>query len=190
MQLLRDKRGQGVFEFVIILPMFLFIIVLCLTFGKLVYAKMTTEIAAREAARTYAVLSNQEYGENEVSLRAKAAATSNLLGLLPVNDRYYSPDRNVKLETVKLGQGSSGSIPIPDSTGDYCQAEVEVLVPIEAPYFRKILGTKSRLEEDGHQVSSDWDDPYGELHGDEYVVKIKGDAVFKKEPRIEGGSPD
>lgn len=179
-KLLRREEGQEALEFAIILPVLLFIVVLMLTFGKVVYARMAAELAAREAARTYAVLSNQELAPSAVAAMAREAAASNISGILPVEKEYFDAESDVSLQDVSLASGAA----VPDPSGEYCQAEVKVRVPIEAPWFRRLLGKSYKEGAEG------WEEPFGKPKEGEYVVEVKGDAVFKKEPKIEAsGEP-
>jgi len=178
---LHREEGQEALEFAIILPVLLFIIVLMLTFGKVVYARMAAELAAREAARTYAVFSNQALDPSAVVAMAREAAASNISGILPAKKEYFDAESDVTLQDVSLASG----IAVPDPSGEYCQAEVKVRVPIEAPWFRRLLG-KSAYKEG----ADGWEEPFGRPKDGEYVVEVKGDAVFKKEPKIEdSGEP-
>lgn len=175
-EILKDSKGQEVLEFVIILPVLLFVVVLLLTYGKVVYVRMTAELAAREAARTYAVYSNQDYGSFTLLEKARQAAANNLSGVLPVKKEYFDAVNDVNVSDVSL----VGKNTVPDPNGEYCKAEVQVRVPIEAPFFRRLLGKPT--------VGSDWNKAFGKRKGTEYVVEVRGDAVFKKEPKIEEGN--
>jgi Flp pilus assembly protein TadG len=147
--------------FVFILPIFLGLVVLCLTFGEIIYARMAAELAAREAARTYAVNVNQNVSADPAEL-AREAAASNMKGVLPVNSAYFDPGKDVQIDGSYDVGGDS----------NYCRAVVTVRVPIAAPFAERLLG--------GSMV-------IGSPQGGVYMEAVTGSAVFKNEPNIWGG---
>lgn len=60
-KLKKNEMGQAVVEFVLILPLILVLLFGAIDAGWLLYAKISTTAAAREAARAVAVLDETEY---------------------------------------------------------------------------------------------------------------------------------
>lgn len=175
LKLLRQEQGSEVLEIGIVLPVITCIIILCFTFQTFAFGKATAELAAREAARTYAVYINKDTDEATVIDKAKNAAMNNLQGVFPKGDQYCSPN-DIKIENCSL---SAEGVPIPDPGGEYCLATVKAGVPIAAPWIRRLLGSSA--------TDPTWDDPLGQKVNSEYVFPVSGHAVFKKEPKIEVG---
>jgi Flp pilus assembly protein TadG len=172
--LINDQRGSEVLEFALVFPVIIGVIILGITFAQLAYSKAAVELAAREAARTYAVNINNNVSENEVIALARESVKGNFQGIIPLADRYFNPETDVIITSGSLAGGTV----IPDSTGEYCQSTVSVKVPIQTPWIRRLIGT-------GMPNDPTWDDPLGKAEGTEYVFPIEGTAVFKKEPRLE-----
>lgn len=173
--LIKDQRGSEVLEFAVVFPVIIGIIILGITFAQLAYSKAAVELAAREAARTYAVNINNNVNGDEVIALARESAKSNFRGVIPLADRYFNPEADVIIDDCSLAEGAV----VPDPAGDYCQSTVSVRVPIHTPWVRRLIGTSMPND-------STWEDPLGEEMGTEYVFPIKGTAVFKKEPKLEG----
>lgn len=169
-----SERGSEVLEFAIVMPAFLFIILLGLTYGKVVYALYSVKLAAREAARTYAISYNTQLSADEVQVNARESAANNLRGILPSGNTYFDPASDVAFE-----EGDTGTNGFVAGSGDYIQATVKARVPIETPWFRRIIGTSANAENN---------EAFGTKSGDEYVKEIVGKAVFHKEQFLEGSS--
>jgi Flp pilus assembly protein TadG len=56
------QRGQGVVEFAVVLPVFLFILISILDFGRAIYAYSVVANCAREGARRGIILAEDEEG--------------------------------------------------------------------------------------------------------------------------------
>lgn len=155
---LRNNKG-GVFEFVLILPIVTFLILMLLIYGKIVYVKMAAEMAAREAARTYAVY----HAEADAVSKTKSVALEEFRNALPVNTSSVQ----VTIQEGYIRTGSGGNTYFQEGTPrDYCRVEVTVDVPIEAPYFHYLLGSNKVV---------------GTKKGNSYVKEVRADAVFYKE---------
>jgi Flp pilus assembly protein TadG len=165
-KLIKDERGMEALSFVIILPIFIGMVVMCLTLGMAVYARMSTELAAREAARTYAVNVNQGSGDSQAQSLARAAALSNLQGTLPGmpsaggSNTYFNPASDVVINPSFVVDGDN----------NYCLVSVTTRVPIMAPFAEKLLGGTLVIGSKGQ--------------GNQYMETVTGSAVFEKEPTI------
>jgi Flp pilus assembly protein TadG len=68
----RDRRGQTIVEFALILPIFILLLVGIIDFGRAVYASSTIQNAAREAVRVAIVDQNTTVIETEAIEQAVA----------------------------------------------------------------------------------------------------------------------
>jgi Flp pilus assembly protein TadG len=71
-ELKKSDWGQAVVEFALVLPVILILVLGSIDAGWLLYAKISTTAAAREAARAVSVLDKTEYGTFQSVADAKA----------------------------------------------------------------------------------------------------------------------
>lgn len=175
----KGQRGQSALEFAIMLPLLMVPVLMLTTFGMITYAKLATTLAAREGARTYAILANNAEDKATAVERAKQAAGANFTGIIPSSSKYFNSNNDVVVEDVSL----SGSQVIPDASGEYCRVTVKARVPITTPWFRRVLGSKTTMHFEGSEEEA-WNEPLGVQQDGEYVFPIQDFAVFKKEPKL------
>ncbi len=68
----KSQKGQAMVEFALVLPVLLILVLGSIDAGWLLYAKISTTAAAREAARAVSVLGKTEYGQFQSIADAKA----------------------------------------------------------------------------------------------------------------------
>lgn len=68
----KSQKGQAMVEFALVLPVLLILVLGSIDAGWLLYAKISTTAAAREAARAVSVLDKTEYGQFQSIADAKA----------------------------------------------------------------------------------------------------------------------
>jgi len=175
----KGQRGQSALEFAIMLPLLMVPVLMLTTFGMITYAKLATTLAAREGARTYAILANNSENKAAAIAKAKEAAGANFTGLIPSSTRYFNENNDVVVEDVSL----SGSRATPDANGEYCRVIVKARVPLNTPWFRRVLGSKTTTQFEGSDEEV-WNQPLGVQQEGEYVFPIQDFAVFKKEPQL------
>jgi len=71
-KLKQSDLGQAVIEFALVLPVILILVLGSIDAGWLLYAKISTTAAAREAARAVSVLDKTEYGTFQTVADSKA----------------------------------------------------------------------------------------------------------------------
>ena len=71
-KLKQSDLGQAVVEFALVLPVILILVLGSIDAGWLLYAKISTTAAAREAARAVSVLDKTEYGTFQTVADSKA----------------------------------------------------------------------------------------------------------------------
>lgn len=71
-KLKQSELGQAVVEFALVLPLILILVLGSIDAGWLLYAKISTTAAAREAARAVSVLDKTEYGTFQTVADSKA----------------------------------------------------------------------------------------------------------------------
>jgi Flp pilus assembly protein TadG len=76
----RGRRGQALVEFAIVIPIFVFLCMALLDFGRVVYAQNTVSQAAREASRT-ATLEPADAAFKYAKIRQSAKSMATGLGL-------------------------------------------------------------------------------------------------------------
>ncbi len=92
----RAVRGQNIVEFALVFPILLFLLVMMLEVGRLIYVQIVVTNAAWEGARTGATLSNPARGDAEIVGAVQRAA----YGLDPtrlridINPTQYEFPRN------------------------------------------------------------------------------------------------
>ena len=158
MKILKDERGS-VLEFVLTIPIVLAIILIGITLIMLSYSKIASNISAREAARTYAVMAYEADEATRVD-QAKTVAVESFQGILPLKNVYINKDN------VELGSPMPG----------YVSGTVTAYVPLMAPGMGKILNKDSTLFDNSGTVQSEGRDVR--------VLTVKGYAVFKEEINI------
>lgn len=70
----RGWRGQNLIEFALVLPLLLFLLVMMLEVGRLLYVQIVVTNAAWEGARTGATLANPSRGDAEIVGAVQRAA--------------------------------------------------------------------------------------------------------------------
>lgn len=68
----KSQKGQAMVEFALVLPVLLILVLGSIDAGWLLYAKISTTAAAREAARAVSVLDKTEYGQFQSIANDKA----------------------------------------------------------------------------------------------------------------------
>lgn len=68
----KSQKGQAMVELALVLPVLLILVLGSIDAGWLLYAKISTTAAAREAARAVSVLDKTEYGQFQSIADAKA----------------------------------------------------------------------------------------------------------------------
>lgn len=71
-KLKKSELGQAMVEFALVLPVILILVLGSIDAGWLLYAKISTTAAAREAARAVSVLDKTEYGTFQTIADSKA----------------------------------------------------------------------------------------------------------------------
>ncbi len=140
---LSRQRGQTVVEFALLLPLFLFLILFLIEFGFVMYANITVNNTAREAAR-FAAVANEpglcDASDSVVTIEDRAvAASANLLTcgvVLPNGDpqvtvNYVDYDGDI----VSEGQFTRG-----DGVVIRIQYEYEMVTPLAELASLPLLG--------------------------------------------------
>lgn len=92
----RAVRGQNIVEFALVFPILLFLLVMMLEVGRLIYVQIVVTNAAWEGARTGAVLSDPSRGDAEIVGAVQRAAYGLDPGRLKIdiNPTQYEFPRN------------------------------------------------------------------------------------------------
>jgi len=69
--MLKNKKGQQMVEFAVVLPVIVLCMGLLVTFGQLIYARMVVQMAAYDGARRAVVMASPSAGRAEADDRAR-----------------------------------------------------------------------------------------------------------------------
>ena len=120
----KSEEGQSMIEFVLVLPILLFLITLMFDFGWMFYNQIGLENSARNAARVACV----EY--SDVCLQD--------------NGSYYIPPRR-EFDYVQISQTNKGWVPV-DSDDDITEMEQRILYEVETSIPRNLEDTSVFIE--------------------------------------------
>lgn len=116
-KLKKSEWGQAVVEFALVLPVILILVLGSIDTGWLLYAKISTVAAAREAARAVSVLDETEYGTFQSVADAKATTVPGDESV-DVSPKNYSEGAPVTVTVTTIISPLVGFLPtsiIPDS---------------------------------------------------------------------------
>ncbi len=152
-------------ETIVVTPVLLGVVILGLLLIEHTYVKHVTHLAAREAARCYAIgISQPGADPNAVLSQAQEVARRNTTIWLNIKPEYFNPSNDVTMERVNIG-----------GTPYYVGTET-IHVPVHAPWIRKALG-KPKVGES----QESWNQPIGRSSPVGYVRDISSIAVFRGE---------
>jgi Flp pilus assembly protein TadG len=139
-------RGQALVEFALVVPIFLLVLAGILDFGFMLYSRMSVINAAREGARSGAMIADPTTIAAVVRARVISAAAQGGLGLVASN----VPDARCVQTTSTSTPSPSCTWTLYDKTTNPAGAQVgdSVLVTINYDYhsfFPLLLGTKFTL---------------------------------------------
>jgi Flp pilus assembly protein TadG len=96
---LKNKKGQGLVEMALILPILILCLGIIITAGQLLFAKMTVQMAAFEGGRSAVVQTNRSTAKTVANEKAKAV-TKNGIGLENITYSFDAPSSWKKGDTL------------------------------------------------------------------------------------------
>ena len=122
----RNRHGQALVEFALIVPIFLLILMGILDLGRAVYASSTINNAAREAGRRAIV---DQTCQNVIGVAVKHSVA---LGALPISVTWLAPDGSVI--------ASCPTSPTGNSVSDIANVRVTYVYTAATPLISQLLG--------------------------------------------------
>jgi len=107
---LRSTRAQAVVEFAIIIPVFLFLLLMAVDFGRVFFTYVQVSNAAREAASYGAVQPNDTSGMQARAVQEKNSQTQGEAPLEPIDATCTTPAGTVIACSAAAGAGGAGNI--------------------------------------------------------------------------------
>lgn len=110
-KLRKSQSGQAIVEFVLILPILLTLVLGSIDAGWLLYAKISTAAAAREAARAVSVLDSVEYADARLIANGKLTSVPGNLQPVRVIPETYSEGAQVTVTVTTFVSPLVGFLP-------------------------------------------------------------------------------
>lgn len=107
---LRSTRAQAVVEFAIIIPVFLFLLLMAVDFGRIFFTYVQVSNAAREAASYGAVQPNDTSGMQARAVQEKNSQTQGEVALDPIDASCTTPAGTAIACSAAAGAGGAGNI--------------------------------------------------------------------------------
>ena len=127
-KLRKSERGQSLVEFALVLPVLLILVLGSIDVGWLLYAKISTASAAREAARAVAVLDATEYAGFQGIADAKMTAVPGT-EIVNVEPKVYTEGAQVTVTVTTNVSPLVGFLPtsiIPNSVNIESQVSMRL----------------------------------------------------------------
>ncbi|WBW95959.1 TadE/TadG family type IV pilus assembly protein [Oceanirhabdus sp. W0125-5] len=132
-KLIKDERGQSLSEFVVVLPLVLFVIFGVLTLGVMIYVKMLVVLSSSQAARVGAeVMNDSTYTVEEKMEKIESTALTFLTNGMTGKERDV--DINVEEDLIKVNVTYDFKLILP-FLGDIFKDKLKIPIHYESVYM-------------------------------------------------------